>query len=387
VRALRNPALGLVLVVLGLSALPQQLFTFVNVVLTDTLPVELLAMMLSQLAVAVLQLATGWAVIRGRAPTVWFAAYVAACVALMTVTAVLMLGEEMEPKIFIGIGLETLGLPLVIAIASTLYQGDHFEVERSPVDVVAMLLVFAVGALTMVPLDYAQTVRMLLGGSASAGTWIGMTIWPAVMLGLGILALTTARRFTPRALRIYVLVVIGVRIALALISIGVTLVESSGHSFRPQLIANQVIGLVSILGPLTLLMYVRPGAETVAPRAPSRVPVWLALSYVPMLLGRVFLADGMNAEWGSRPASLAIALTGTVAVVIVAMADAAFRLRPSARWWTLAAAVGGVAIVGAAVVMIFTTENQFRTRGLLAPLGHLLASTTVAAWLYRLPRV
>jgi hypothetical protein len=395
VRALRHPALGLVLVVLGLTGLPQQMFGLVTLITGgDGLPVELLAMFLAQLAVGVLQVGTGWAIIRGRAPTAWFSAYVAACIALTALTALLMRGEDVEPKLLLGIALETLGLPALIIIASAIYPSEAFDDERAPADVVAMLLVIAVRTLTMTPLDLVQNIRLLDLGTTTPGEWAGTLLWPTISLGLGVLALVAAWRFARRSLRIYVVAAIGVHVAMVVLSIVWTLVESddgSGGSFRTQVIAHQILGLVSIIGPLTLWWYARErlaSPELTAPRAPSRVPIWLALSYVPTLLARAFLADEMTALWGGRSTALIIAITGTVAVILLAAADSAFRQRTSARWWTLASAAGGVALVAGAAVVVLGADNRFRALGLLGPLGNLVASTTVAAWLYRaLPRV
>lgn len=386
-RALRHPALGLVLVTLGVAALPQRFASLLVILVrdSDVLSPDLLAIMTAQLLVGVLQVAAGWAVISRRAPVLWFGAYTAACAVLVVCSTLLMHGGDFDPKVVLGICLETLGLPAIIGVASVMYRDEELEDERSPVDVIAMLLVIAVGTLTVTPLELAHIARLLVGARASAGTWAGMMLWPLLFLGLAILALVAARRFTARSLWIYVAAAIGLRIGTVLLSVIVT--SFQGHAMRVELVVFQTVALASALTPITLWLYARPIPEVIAPRAPSRVPIWLALSFVPLLFGRVVLVDEMAGEWGVRASALVVAVSATMGAVILAMADAAFRRRTSARWWSLAGALAGfVALVGAAYVLL-TLDTQLRAQGVLQQVGHLFAATAVAAWLYRLPRM
>ena len=115
----------------------------------------------------------------------------------------------------------------------------------------------------------------------------------------------------------------------------------------------------------------------------SLAPIWIALSYVPVLVAKLFIAGTITLQWGGRVSAVGLLLAVVEAAAIAGAAHTAFTRRAAVRWWTVGAAIGAGVIFGAGAIYVLTSTNRFVTTGILAPLGNLVASTGVAAWLHR----
>jgi hypothetical protein len=379
VRALRHPALGLALVMLGISSLPGRLVQISNLwsLFETAPPMAILAPLVSSAVLAAFQVATGWAITRQRYAGILFAGYVLACFAVTIATALTARGDEtFSPAVALGAVVETFGLPVLIAIASLRYP-EELEDTRAFRDVSGALFVLALNTFIMVPLTIASLVRMTHGASVSVGSWVGLLIDPLVLLAVGVFAAIGTRN-QPSA-RLYIIVSTAVALAMSVLAIGWTFAEGGNEMVRRFVIASRLLHLVALTLPAVLWLYLHsPTGE----RQASRVPMWIAISYVPLFIGRMFISSQVAAQFGHVSAMWVITIAIALAIILLAMGDAVLRALPAARAWAIAATVIGALLLVAGAIFLFKNDREVGRHaqlGLLAPLAYLIASTIGAA--------
>lgn len=378
-RALRHPALGLALVMVGIAPLVTQLMSIASAWLFDyNVPFRMLAPLLLMATVSALQVATGVAITRQRFAGIAFGAWVLAGCAFTIVTATLTRdGTPFTPAFGLGAAVEIFGLPVLIAIASLRYANE-LEDTRTFSDVSAALFIIALHTFVMTPLSVAGTIRMTQGAELDLGSWASILMWPAATLVLGVFA-ALGTRSRPMA-RLYIYIDVAVILTFSALTVGWTLVEDDHEMVHRVVIASRIISLVGFVLVASLWLYLRSLASD---GKGSRVPMWTALTYVPTLLGRLILSDEVAYELLHTPMTWVIAIAAGLAIVLLALADASLRDRPAARAWAIAAAVIALALLVTGAIYIFGLDPDRLGRGvnigLLAPLGYLIASTIGAA--------
>ena len=372
-RALRHPALGLALVLIGISALPGHLLQIANVWLFDySPPMSIWAPLVLTAVLSALQVATGWAITRQRYAGLFFAGYVLACFAVAIATALTTRGDEsFSATVALGVVVETFGMPVLIAIASLRYPRE-LEDTRAFRDISAALFVLALHTFIMVPLTIASLVRMTNGATVSLGSWVGLLIEPVVLLVLGVFAMLGTRD-RPAARR-YLIISVAIMLAMSALTIGWTLIDDGSSMVRRFVIASRMIHLFALAVPAVLWLYLHsPTGE----RRDSRVPMWIAVSYVPLFIGRVFISSQVASQFGHVPAMWIITIAIALALILLALGDASLRYLPAARAWAIAVAViAGILLVAGAIYLLKSDPMGRRAQvGQLAPLAYLIASS------------
>lgn len=364
---------------IGIGALPGHLVQVVSAYLfDDAVPLKLTLPMMLTAAVSAFQVATGWAITRQRYAGIFFAGYVLACFALTIATALIARGDaSFSASVALGAVVETFGLPVLIAIASLRYA-DRLEDTRSFSDISAALFVLALRTFISVPLTIMATIRMTHGASVSLGSWVGLFLEPVIFLALGVVALLGSR--SRPAARIYIIVSVAVAVGLAILAIVWTTVDDGNEMVRKFVISSRLLGLVALVEPAVLWLFlIAPSVD----RQGSRLPMWIAISYVPMFVGRVFVSGQVAAQFGHAPAAWVVTIAVAFALVLLALGDATLRDLRTARTWAIAAAVvASLLLIAGVVYLLRQHEDTFGQRPdlyLLAPLGYLIASTVGAA--------
>ena len=365
---------------LGISSLPGRLVQIVNLwsLFENAPPMSIWAPLVLSAALSAFQVATGWAITRQRYAGIMFAGYVLACFAVTIATALTARGDEtFSPTVALGAVVETFGLPVLIAIASLRYP-EELEDTRAFRDVSAALFVLALNTFIMVPLTIASLVRMTHGASVSVGSWVGLSIEPLVLLAVGVFAAIGTRN-RPAA-KLYIIVATVVALAMSVLAIGWTFADDANEMVHRFVIASRLLHLLALTLPAVLWLYLHsPTGE----RQASRVPMWIAVSYVPLFIGRVFISSQVSAQFGHAPAVWVITIAIALALILLALGDASLRGLSAAQSWAIAAAVIAFVLLVAGAIYLFTREpDHIRGRTeiyLLAPLGYLIASTIGAA--------
>lgn len=361
---------------LGISSLPGRLVQIANLwsLFETTPPLSIWMPLVLTAVVSAFQVATGWAITRQRYAGIFFAGYVLACFAVTIATALTARGDEaFSPTLALGVVVETFGLPVLIALASLRYP-EELEDTRAFRDVSAALFVLALNTFIMVPLTIASLVRMTHGASVSVGSWVGLLIDPLVLLAVGVLAALGTRN-RPAA-RLYIIISTVIALAMSVLAIGWTFAEDSHEMVHRFVITSRLLHLLALTLPAVLWLYLHAPTDE---RQASRVPMWIAVSYVPLFIGRVFVAGQVSAQFGHAPTMWIITISIAVALVLLALADASLREMTTAHGWAIAAAVIALGLFIAAAVYAFRADARRTDFSVLSPLAYLIASTIGAA--------
>lgn len=380
-RALKHPALGLAMLMLGLAGLPAALSAVAQVVILDRgadLPwLSLVLPMFASVVVAALQAATGWAIMVGRRAGVLFALYIAACVALTVVLATVERGDDsLHPSLVLGIAIETLGFPVLIAIASLLYRGSELEESWSFSDVTAALLLIAVHTFVETSINITDLVHISREPSTTVESWAAMLIYPAVWLALGVVAALGSR--SKKGAQVYVIVTVAVTVVLAMVMVAWNLIGDVDETVRKFMLISRIVGFISLGVPAALWWYTR--TAQVDARRGSRLPLWIALSYVPTLVARIGLSPEMAGQFGRPSATLFVGIGLALAFVLCAAGHTGLRRSPAVRIWGALAALVSLVVNVVALVYVWRSHMRLEAMGTLAPLGNLVASTIILAW-------
>lgn len=387
-RVLAHPPLGLVLVLVALHALPGQLTLFVSPAFSWSWQAS--GLLIVQLATTCVQLATGAAIISGHpGARALFTTYVLASIAIVASAVYVMHGEGLALRA--GVAVETLGLPLLIALVPTLAQVETLSAERSRSDAAAALLVLGVAGLLAGLLYSVGQARMLARDHVSIEVWLGRSIPMVISLATGIAALIAGQRMqraeparARRALVVYMVIAIGGVVTLALLTIVFSVVDDSQYKYTGYLIRVELIALVHAATPLAIWLYVRPALHSQPQGGVSQGFGWLLLVFVPTLVARVFMAGPLSAIISGAQTGLVLGLSVVLAIGNTLAATAILRGDPSARRRTQLAAALSLAILLVAIVLVEQTPLMSRPGASpLAPLMLLLAAAAVPAWLAR----
>jgi hypothetical protein len=292
VGALDCPALGLVLQLTALIALPGQLSLCVAMVLENQEP-GMTGPIALQLVAAGLQIATGVAVARRASARPLFAAWCVAALAA-AVSAAIVLGDSDIALVLDAELFEIVAGPVMVLFAPLVIDVERLSDQRSPADVAAALLVLAMASLLALPLEFANYIRLWGGIRAaspglltSAPEWAPDAVLAIITLHAGRVLLRPGPPAAARkALVLYVVVSIAVG---ALHILGIVNVARGGvEGHATMLLSTPVIGLaIAVARPLLIWAYARPVLRepiAVERRALAGTLLWGVLWSVPLLV-------------------------------------------------------------------------------------------------------
>jgi hypothetical protein len=401
IRALDRPALGLVLQLAALIALPDQLSLAIATVFEDAEPGMSVPIVL-QLVAAGLQIATGVAVARrSRSARPVFVAWCVAALAAAVGAAIALGGNDtalvLHAELF-----EIVAGPVMVLLAPLVIDVERLPDQRSPADVGAVLLVLAMTALLALPLEIAHQIH-LWGGIRTA--WPGLQS-SALAWGPGaVCALITLRagrallRPGPpaaarKALLLYVVVSIAVDAVHTVRTLAVVGPRLEGHA--AMLLSMPVIALaIAAARPVMIWAHARPVLR--APIAVERRELagplmWGVLWSVPLLVVSAGRVVQLHPESGALTMVVGALLCGQ-AIGNVAAARAASH-NPGRALVTASVASAICAVLLVAVVAwvwaVFRSDSMlsFRFSALVVgrPLVALLALLATLAWTQRSTR-
>lgn len=399
--ALDRPALGLMLQLAALSALPASL-SLATAIFAEGLPERGLgALVVLQVVAAGLQLAVGIAIARRSLARPLFAAYGAATVAVAVAAVAVFAGDESSPLLAAG-ALEILAGPLVILGAPLVVDVRQLPDRRSPADAAAALIVLAVSSLIALPVNIF--VDLIRDAAASRDALLQICAVWAVRAAFAVVPALVALRAgrallrsgppaaARRALAIYVLVTIGADVVFQGITIAELLASGSFQDHRALILSTPAAGLIgSVATPLVIWAYARPVLrEPIAVARPALAAplTWGVLWYVPLLLTRSPVLGALRPLLGTVFTAALGALFCAQAVANVAAARAALR----GRGFRTAAGAAAITIVLLGLVLGWL-YTQFRadavgTFGLARetpvwPVTLLIAMLATLAWSQR----
>jgi hypothetical protein len=343
IRALGCPALGLLILLAALNVLPGQLGLAVAVVFGDAEP-GMSAPIVLQLVAASLQIATGVAVVR-RAPAQPL--FVAWCVAALAaaVGAAIALSDNRTALVLDAEMFDIVAGPVMVLLAPLVIDVERLSDRRSPADVAAALLVFAIAALLALSLEIATQIR-LWGGfraawSASLGSALGWgpgAVRAIIALHAGRVLLRPGPPATARkALALYVMVSIAVGALHTILGIA-AMVDRGLLGHAATLLAMPVTALViAVARPLLIWAYARPVLRepiAVERRELAGPLMWAVLWSVPLLVVNAVLVATLHLDSGAALTMVVSALLCGQAICNVAAARVASRnpghaLRPA----------------------------------------------------------
>jgi hypothetical protein len=393
IRALDCPALGLMLQLAALIALPGQLTLAAMAVFENAEPV-MSAPILLQLVATGLQIATGVAVARRASARPLFVAWCVAALAA-AVSAASALDAHSTTHMFDAELFEVFVGPVMVLLAPLVIDVERLSDQRSPADVAAALLLLAMAALLALPLEIAFQSQ-LRGGIGAA--------WPGLlMLGFdavrAIITLRAGRVLLrpgpPAAARNALALYVAVSIAIGALHI-LGIVAMVGHGLQghaAMLLSTQVIGLViAVARPLMIWAYARPVlSEPIAieRRELAGPLVWGVLWSVPLLVVSAGRVATLHVNFGAATMVVGALLGGQV-FCNVAAARAASRNPGHALRAALVASATCAVLLGTVVVWLGamfdpTSTLGFRFSPFVAgrPLVTLLALLATLAWSQR----
>lgn len=400
VPALDRPALGLVLQLVGLIALPAQLAMAAAVLLEDPTWSGISVLVTLQLVAAGLQIAAGIAIARRSSARLLFVAYAVATLAVAAGALIAFHADEATLVLDAGV-LEILAGPVMILLAPLVIDVRGLADRRSPADVAAALFVLTVSSLLAMPLGIAGDARLVLGGRAPWSIFLNSGLMWGAGAAIAIIALRAGRimlRPGPpaaarRALAIYVVVSIAVDVALRLLSI-VALLLSSFRDHQALVLSTPVIGLViAVLRPLAIWAYAGPVLRepiAVERRDMTGPLVWGVLWFAPLLVVRAGLLGELLPDSGTALAVVLGTLLCLQAIGNVAAARAASR-NPGHGFRAAATATAiAVVLLAGVVVWLWVSLDldspaafQFLPGRVAWPLTTLIALLTTLAWSQR----
>jgi hypothetical protein len=397
--ALDRPALGLVMQLAALMALPAQLSLAITLVGEDLPWSGLLGLTILPLVATGLELATGIAIARRSFARPLFAAYGVATLGFVVVAVVVFATDEGTSAVA-AMALEILAGPLVILVAPLVLDLDRLDDRRSPADVAAVLFVLAVSSLIAMPVGIVDDGRVALAAHASPAIWLASILRWGVGAVTAIIALRAGRillRPGPpaaarRALAFYVLVSIGVAVVFGGGTIGMLASEVGDHKAR--FLASPVAALVvSVARPLTIWAYARTTLRepiAVARRAVSMPLVWSVLWVVPLLLSRSPALRAMSQITGTALVVLLGALLCVQAVGNIVAVRAVLRNGDRAFGPAAGATVVAVVLLGVVLVWLYALLDldspaavQMADNKPIWPITMLIAMLGTLAWSQR----
>jgi hypothetical protein len=336
IRALGCPALGLLLLLAALNVLPGQLSLAVAWVFGDAEP-GMSAPIVLQLVAAGLQIATGVAVVR-RAPAQPL--FVAWCVAALAaaVGAAIALSDNRTALVLDAEMFDIVAGPVMVLLAPLVIDVERLSDRRSPADVAAALLVFAIAALLALSLEIATQIRLWGGfraawsgslGSALGWGWGPGAVHAIIALHAGRVLLRPGPPATARkALALYVMVSIAVGALDTILGIA-AMVDRGLLGQAATLLAMPVTALViAVARPLLIWAYARPVLRepiAVERRELAGPLMWAVLWSVPLLVVNTVLVATLHLDSGAALTMVVGALLCGQAICNVAAARVASR--------------------------------------------------------------
>jgi len=391
------PALGLVMQIAALIALPTPLHLATTLITEDLAGAGLGALVLLQLIAVALQLAAGIAIARRSFARPLVVAYGVATLTVAAASVAAFAADEAPLALAAG-ALELIAGPLVILGAPLVFDLDRLADRRSPADVAAALCVLVVGSLLAMPVGLIDEVRMIAISHASPSVWLWLIPRYGLGLATAIVALRAVRSLlrpgppaaAQRALTVYVVASIAVCFALGILPI-IEVLAGDYRDHRGIVLAPAVVSLVvSVTKPLAIWAYARPALRepiAVERRALASPLVWSVLWTVPLLASRAPALGAMRQTLGSVLVAVIGALFCVQAVANVAAVRAALRDDGRAFCPAAVATAIAVALLGVVLVWLYALLGPASLGGdkPVWPLTVLIAMLGTLAWSQRRP--
>jgi hypothetical protein len=370
-----HPAFGLVLALIALYALPASVGLLVQLPMLgrsfETWMITLLALMLAAGTTQLIAgIAIAWQWPRRR---LWFASWVAACLALV-IAALVLWRDELGSRQSAVMFLETMGGPLVAVL------GVRWIRPTKGAAVGALLIVMGSSLWLAEPVYLIEYVPSLVGDS-SLGSWSGLLLRFGVTLAIATVGLSAGFRMARgqsarRALATAAIVAIAGYAVSGVGNVVSVLVEGHAEVLK-YVVPSLALTLVFTIGKWTVVWcYAKRETEPHA-RVDAALP-WLAAWFVPLLLARCLLFQEL-AELGDVNR---VAILGGCAGAAIALIAA---LRTQRVAWWLAATAMATLLFGFAIYVVHdgALPVGVHAEDVVSPIALLLATTCTAAWFAR----